>query len=75
MLTIYSLPNCSQCEMTKKLFNREGLEYKEVMLSEDAEAAKAITDLGYKSAPVVFYGEEHWSGFRPDRIMKIAKTN
>ena len=24
--------------------------------------------LGYKQAPVVIAGEDHWSGFRPDKI-------
>ncbi|EUA09752.1 putative ribonucleoside-diphosphate reductase class Ib glutaredoxin subunit [Mycobacterium kansasii 662] len=31
------------------------------------------TDAGeYLSAPVVVAGNEHWSGFRPDRIKAVA---
>jgi len=28
--------------------------------------------LGYQQAPVVVAGEDHWSGFRPDRIKAVA---
>ena len=31
-----------------------------------------IKGLGYQQAPVVVAGEDHWSGFRPDRIKAIA---
>jgi len=33
---------------------------------------RAIKGLGYQQAPVVVAGEDHWSGFRPDRIKAIA---
>jgi glutaredoxin-like protein NrdH len=29
--------------------------------------------LGYLQAPVVVAGNEHWSGFRPDRIKALSK--
>jgi len=28
--------------------------------------------LGYLQAPVVVAGDDHWSGFRPDRITPVA---
>lgn len=28
--------------------------------------------LGYLQAPVVVAGNDHWSGFRPDRIKALA---
>jgi glutaredoxin-like protein NrdH len=28
--------------------------------------------LGYLQAPVVVVGNDHWSGFRPDRIRALA---
>jgi glutaredoxin-like protein NrdH len=30
--------------------------------------------LGYLQAPVVVAGNEHWSGFRPDRIKGLSGT-
>jgi glutaredoxin-like protein NrdH len=31
-----------------------------------------VMALGYLQAPVVVAGNEHWSGFRPDRINGLA---
>jgi glutaredoxin-like protein NrdH len=28
--------------------------------------------LGYLQAPVVIAGDEHWAGFRPDRIKALS---
>lgn len=28
--------------------------------------------LGYLQAPVIVAGDEHWSGFRPDRIKTLS---
>jgi glutaredoxin-like protein NrdH len=73
MITVYSLPSCVQCIQTKKLLVREGFEFSEVMLSEDDVASEKVKALGYASAPVVIAGDKHWSGFRPDMIMSLAK--
>ena len=73
MITVYSLPACVQCVQTKKLLQREGYKFKEVLLSEDEEATMMVQQLGYASAPVVIAGDLHWSGFRPDMIMSLAK--
>ena len=34
----------------------------------DSEARDYVIALGYLQAPVVVAGNDHWSGFRPDRI-------
>ena len=36
------------------------------------EAMARVTELGYRQAPVVIAGEDHWSGFRPDMIGALA---
>ena len=41
-------------------------------MSEDAEARAEVLALGYQQAPVVFADDEHWAGFRPDRIKATA---
>lgn len=80
-ITVYSLPNCMQCEMTKKAFERAGIAFEAVMLNEtqNASALEWIqSDLGYSSAPVVWVedgsGQNHWSGFRPDLIKRLCKS-
>jgi glutaredoxin-like protein NrdH len=31
-----------------------------------------VKELGYLQAPVVITDEDHWSGFRPDKISELA---
>jgi glutaredoxin-like protein NrdH len=71
-VTLYSKPNCQQCVQTKKVLERKGIEHSVVDISEDRAAYDYVTGLGYRSAPVVVAGEQHWSGFRPDLIDKLA---
>jgi glutaredoxin-like protein NrdH len=73
MITVFSLPSCVQCAQTKKVLDREGYEYSEVFLDKDEAAAERIKSLGYQSAPVVIAEDKHWSGFRLDMIMSLAK--
>ena len=35
-------------------------------------ALEMVESLGYMQAPVVIAGEEHWSGFQPDKINALA---
>jgi glutaredoxin-like protein NrdH len=38
----------------------------------DSEARDYVMALGYLQAPVVVAGNDHWSGFRPDRIKGLS---
>ena len=46
--------------------------YETVDISLDVEALEQVKSLGYAQAPVVMAGEDHWSGFRPDKIKALA---
>jgi glutaredoxin-like protein NrdH len=70
---VYSLPSCVQCDSTKRLLKSIDVEFEEVDMSQDPVAMEMIKSLGYTAAPVVIAGDEHWSGFRMDRI-KALKT-
>ncbi|WP_219819835.1 glutaredoxin domain-containing protein [Pseudoclavibacter sp. RFBB5] len=68
---------CVRCKLTKKAMAAKGVEFVEVdvTLDENAAARSYIMDeLGYSEAPVVVVDDEdHWSGFRPDQINRLAK--
>ncbi len=72
-ITVYSKPACVQCNATYRALDKGGHEYTIVDISLDAEARDHVMSLGYLQAPVVIAGDEHWSGFRPDRIAAIAE--
>ncbi|MCW1806151.1 glutaredoxin-like protein NrdH [Brachybacterium squillarum] len=73
-ITVYSKPLCVQCDATKRALNKAGVAYDVVDVTEDAEALAHIKSLGYVQAPVVITGEDHWSGFRPDKIKAVVAT-
>jgi glutaredoxin-like protein NrdH len=72
MVTVYSKPACVQCTATTKELDRKGIVYNYVDITKDLDAMEQVIALGYKQAPVVVNGDEHWAGFRPDKISQIA---
>ncbi|OBJ56490.1 redoxin NrdH [Mycobacterium sp. 1423905.2] len=71
-ITVYSKPACVQCVATYKALDKQGIPYEKVDISLDVEARDYVMALGYLQAPVVVAGDDHWSGFRPDRIKALA---
>ena len=67
---------CVQCRLTKQVMDAVGLVYEEVDLTmpSNANAREYVTDdLGYSSAPIVVVDDnDHWTGFRPDRIKQLG---
>lgn len=70
-ITVYSKPNCMQCVATQKALTAKGIAYDVVSLNDNQQAMDRVTALGYRQVPVVVAGEDHWSGFRPDRIGQL----
>ncbi|RLP77553.1 glutaredoxin-like protein NrdH [Mycetocola tolaasinivorans] len=71
-ITVYTKPSCVQCTATYRALDSKGLEYKVLDVSADENALEAVKALGYLQAPVVIADDEHWSGFRPDKIEELA---
>lgn len=61
-----------QCDATKRALAKAGITYDVVDVTENTEALAKIKALGYAQAPVVITAEDHWSGFRPDRIKALT---
>ncbi len=72
MVTVYTLPSCVQCDSTKRVLTKTSVEYRVVDLSQDDEAMEYVRGLGYAAAPVVVAGDDHWSGFRPDKLSALV---
>ena len=73
MITVYTLPNCVQCDTTKRLMDTLELSYETVDLTKNPEAATIVRAMGYQQAPVVVAGDQHWSGFRIEKIKALKK--
>lgn len=74
VVTVYSKPACVQCNATYRALENQGIAYRTVDLSRDPDALERVRALGHMQAPVVIAGNEHWSGFRPDKIEDLAGT-
>jgi len=74
-ITVYTKPSCVQCNATYRALDKKGVEYNKVDISQDATALEHVRGLGYMQAPVVVTDDDHWSGFRPDKIELLAPAN
>lgn len=71
-ITVYTKPSCVQCTATYRALDSKGIEYEVLDVSTDEQALEAVKSLGYMQAPVVITDDDHWSGFRPDKINELA---
>jgi glutaredoxin-like protein NrdH len=71
-VTVYSRPGCQPCKLTIRELERLGIDYVKLDVTEHPEALETCKALGYMAAPVVVAGDQHWAGFRPDRIKALA---
>ena len=76
--TIYTKPACVQCNATHLALDKAGIPYVSVNVTTSPASLEHITEeLGYSQAPVVIVNEDeenHWSGFRPDKIVELVAT-
>lgn len=72
-VTVYSKPNCQPCVATKRQLDKFGIDYTEIDVSTSPSALRFAASLGHQQTPVVYVdSDNHWSGFRPDRIKALA---
>lgn len=73
MITVYSNPNCVQCEQTKRYLTQHGIEFVAKMIADSPEIAPLIEEKGYTSAPVVVTDDDSWSGFRLTKLHALTQ--
>jgi glutaredoxin-like protein NrdH len=72
MITVYTKPACVQCEATKRMMDKLGIEYNTVDVTIDNDAFDMLVLKGFKSAPVVITENDSWAGFNPDKISGLV---
>lgn len=73
-VTVYGKKRCHACSATVTKLDEKGIAHTYVDASLDAEAYEYITSLGYLQVPVVVAGDDHWSGYNPDKIEGLAEV-
>lgn len=71
-ITVWTLPNCVQCDQTKKTLNKMGIEYEEKALMDNPEQVEIFRQQGFVAAPIVTTDRKTWSGFRLDKIKSLG---
>lgn len=69
---VYTTPVCQQCNMTKKLLDKNEIEYEVIDLTEHPEKLEEFKAQGFAAAPIVTAGDKIWSGFRHDKITDLV---
>ncbi len=71
-VTVYTNPQCVQCDMTKKQFDKYGIVYSVVDLSTVPEKVEEFKAQGLMAAPIVTTDIKIWSGFKPAKIQSLV---
>lgn len=73
-ITVYTKDNCMQCNMTKKLLTKQGVDFEVINIDHSPEWLEVLKDLGYKSVPITMVnGEVVAIGFNPNQLKCIKK--
>lgn len=72
-VTVYSKPDCVQCNATYRALTKGNIDYDVVDVTEDQEAYDRIVGMGFQQVPVVVTDNDQWSGYRPDKIAGLNR--
>ena len=72
-VTVYSKPDCMQCNFTKKWLKERNIPYTELNVKEDEDALSKKKEMGYQAVPVIVTETENWYGFQPDKLAKLVE--
>lgn len=77
-ITVYTLPDCAQCNATKRTLDKYGVPYTAELATNHLDVVAWAKQEGMGSAPVVVVEEDEllvdaWSGYRPDRIKTLLQ--
>ncbi len=72
-IKIYTLPNCSYCNETKKYFNENNLPYEEFNLEISKEGQAFMEKNKYSKLPITVINGEEIHGFRLDLIKELLE--
>ena len=70
---VYSKTACGKCVFTKKWLESKGIPYEEKRTDLDEDARNEVIEMGYQELPVVVAGDEHWSGYQPDKLAELVE--
>jgi glutaredoxin-like protein NrdH len=73
MIIIYTNPNCSQCEMTKRHLSVNDVKFEVKNVVDSPEIIPLIQEKGYKTAPIVVTDDDSWSGYNLAKLNELVE--
>lgn len=74
-VTVYTTPTCSYCQLTKRYLQSQGVQYREVDVSADEDAAKdLVLRTGQFGVPVIDVGGDLVIGFDRRRLEELLQA-
>lgn len=67
-ITVFTKPGCVQCVATERTLAARNIAFELIDLTADSGAYDFVQSNGYRQAPVVVAGDQHWGGFQPGKI-------
>ena len=67
-ITVYTKPDCVQCEYTKKKLDAKRLPYTEIDVTQHPVFAEQLREKGIHQLPYVVAGDDTWTGFKIDKL-------
>ncbi|WP_026692389.1 glutaredoxin family protein [Peribacillus kribbensis] len=75
-ITVYTTNTCPYCIHAKNFLNDQGLEYKEINVQEDVEAAqRLVEETGQMGVPQININGNWVLGFDPEAIMTFVRQD
>jgi len=69
---VYSTPTCPYCKMAKEFLEENNVEFEDINVAEDHEAAKEMVEKsGQQGVPVILIDEEVVVGFDEERLREL----
>lgn len=75
LVLVYSKPQCSQCESTKRKLENLSVEFEEKSLYDSPEIVEEAKSRGIYSAPIVIADKEWWGGHNNMKLDSLAVNN
>ncbi len=74
LVTVYSKPNCPQCEYTKRDMDILGITYQTIDLTNDQTQRQRLMQAGYRNVPIVETERGAWSGYNQEKIRSLVAS-
>jgi len=73
MIIVYTNPNCSQCEMTKRHLSVNDIKFEVKNVVDSPEIIPLIQEKEYKTAPIVVTDDDSWSGYNLNKLNALVE--